>query len=430
MIEHCIEWGRVHFTENLTDIITDAHKLVTDPKEYYVQLKKEGNTTFQLEKLTHIKELIELSLHKSFDKCIEFAVRKFTENFDYRIQQLLHNFPADYTNKDGSKFWSGSKRVPHPIRYDSKDELSIWFISSYAILLATSLSIENTKDIDYIKAYAAKVNIPDFVPKRIKIKVNDNDNDNDDNTGNIGADEENQLSNLMTELSIYDKSKYDPAIFKPHEFEKDDDTNYHIDFIHACSNLRAENYRITQCDRNKTKMIAGKIIPAIATTTAAITGLVALQIYTLLQTNKMDYMRNVFMNLAVNLFVLTEPSPKIEHRDKEYDPFLLGPVKAVPPNWSVWDKIVVNGPMTIRQFIDHFENIYGVEVSIITCKNITLIQTFQKSNEDRKDKLIEVVYKEHAKTNQDGKKYLILDVSADTTDGAAAIMPLIKYNLN
>ena len=31
----------------------------------------------------------------------------------------------------------------------------------------------------------------------------------------------------------------------PVEFEKDDDTNFHMDFIVACSNLRATNYGIT-----------------------------------------------------------------------------------------------------------------------------------------------------------------------------------------
>ncbi len=428
MIEHCIEWGRAHFSENFSDIINDAYKLVSDPKQYYVQLKKEGNTTFQLEKLTHIKQLIELALSDSFDKVMEFAVQKFTENFDYKIQQLLYNFPADYTNKDGSKFWSGSKRVPHPIRYDVHNELAFGFVASYAILLARALSIKNIGDIDYIKSYSSTINIPDFVPKNVKIIAEEGESN--DSGNNIGTGEESQLSNLMNELSIYDDKKQDPSIFKAHELEKDDDTNYHIDFIHACSNLRAENYKITQCDRNKTKMIAGKIIPAIATTTAAITGLVALQIYTLLQTNKLDYMRNVFMNLAVNLFVLTEPEPKIEHKDKEFDPFLLGPVKAIPPKWSVWDKIVVEGPMTIKQFIDHFDKAHDVEVSIITCRNITIVQTFQPSNKDRMGRLVEDVYKDFGKVSLDGKKYLVLDVSADTKDGAAAVMPLIRYNLN
>ena len=176
-------------------------------------------------------------------------------------------------------------------------------------------------------------------------------------------------------------------------------------------------------------MIAGKIIPAIATTTAAITGIVALQLYTLLQTNDISFMRGAFINLAVSLFVLTEPAEKIEHKDKEYDALMLGPIKAVPPKWTVWDKIEVDGPMTFRQFIDKMKSDYGVEINIITCSNTTLIQTFIKSNKERYDKNIEEVYNSLSKYPLGDKaKYLVLEVSADTEDGAAAIMPLVKYN--
>ena len=40
-------------------------------------------------------------------------------------------------------------------------------------------------------------------------------------------------------------------------------------------NLRASMYSIETADRLKTKKIAGKIVPAIATTTAAVAGLVS-----------------------------------------------------------------------------------------------------------------------------------------------------------
>ena len=428
MIEHCIEWARDKFNEYFSDIINDVKKLLENKDKYYSNLKKEGNTTLQLNKLKLIKELIVLSSEKNIDKVIEFAIMQYTDNYVYRIKQLLFNFPEDYTNKDGSNFWSGSKRVPHPLPYNSNDELAFLFVKNYATILARALSINGDLSDNHIKEVSSKFKIPEFVPKNVKIKIKDDEPDDPQKlSANEQELEEAELSSLMKELSLYDKKKADPEKIHPEDFEKDDDTNGHIDFIYACSNLRARNYKIKECDRQKTKMIAGKIIPAIATTTASITGIVSLQLYTLYQTNKIEYLRDCYLNLGINVMIMSEPREAIKNQDKENDPLLLGPVKAIPPNWTIWDKITINKSMTCKELIEYIMKEYNVEVSTITAGNFTIFQSYSKTAKARMTKKIEEIYNEQSKGKlNDNIKHLYLEISGDVGE-AMALMPLFKY---
>ncbi len=49
------------------------------------------------------------------------ALELFHAHFSTQIRQLLHNFPADYTDSMGVKFWSGPKRPPTPAEFDAAD---------------------------------------------------------------------------------------------------------------------------------------------------------------------------------------------------------------------------------------------------------------------------------------------------------------------
>uniref|UniRef100_A0A8C5BVG7 Ubiquitin-like modifier activating enzyme 1 n=1 Tax=Gadus morhua TaxID=8049 RepID=A0A8C5BVG7_GADMO len=151
-----------------------------------------------------------------------------------------------------------------------------------------------------------------------------------------------ELKTLLPNLESTNKFKL-TAI----EFEKDDDSNFHMDFIVAASNLRAENYDIPPADRHK--LIAGKIIPAIATTTGSVVGLVCLELIKIVQGHtKLESFKNGFMNLALPFFAFSEPIAAPSHKYYEID-------------WTLWDRFEVKGiqpngeEMTLRQFIDYFK---------------------------------------------------------------------------
>merc|ERR1712038_557614 len=104
---------------------------------------------------------------------------------------------------------------------------------------------------------------------------------------------------LLADLRVSTESLPGDSL-APADFEKDDDKNFHIDFITACSNLRASNYEIETAPRHQVKLIAGKIIPALATTTAMITGLVGIELYKLaLGLDTVEAFRNSYCNLGI-----------------------------------------------------------------------------------------------------------------------------------
>jgi len=95
-------------------------------------------------------------------------------------------------------------------------------------------------------------------------------------------------------------------------------------------------------------------------------------------------MRNSFMNLALPLWLFSEPLPPIQAQDKEYDEVLMGPVRAVPPKFTTWDKLNVEGPMTLKQFIEHVSTTYNVKASIISCGKCCIHNAYGGSGGDDK----------------------------------------------
>jgi ubiquitin-activating enzyme E1 len=151
----------------------------------------------------------------------------------------------------------------------------------------------------------------------------------------------------------------------PIDFEKDDDSNKHMDFIVSTSNLRAENYEIEKADKMKTKQIAGRIIPAIATTTAAVAGLICLELYKIIIGNgkcKLEDFKNGFFNLALPFFAFSEPiaAPKKKYNDTE---------------WTLWDRFDIEGDITLQELMDLFKNKHGLEITMVS-QGVSMLYSF------------------------------------------------------
>lgn len=127
-------------------------------------------------------------------------------------------------------------------------------------------------------------------------------------------------------------------LLKVEEFEKDDDSNFHIDFIYAAGNARALNYGLPVMDWIQVKLKAGRIVPALATTTAAVSGLQTIELIKLIKRGKnfkladaqfkFENFRNCFLNLAVPSMMLAEPDIPVKSKLK---------ANLTVDNWERWE---------------------------------------------------------------------------------------------
>ena len=121
-------------------------------------------------------------------------------------------------------------------------------------------------------------------------------------------------------------------------------------------------------DIYKVKMISGKITPSIATTTASIVGLVSLQLFSLMQSEDINFLRECSFNLAFNNYMNTSPTPcgyikNIENKEN---------IKYIPDEFTVWDFIEINESMTIKEFIEFIKEKYKVNITSISSNNLNL----------------------------------------------------------
>jgi len=331
---------------------SEYKKFLTDPLNYISLLG--GGSGASLVTLNYINKQLKFPIN-SFEPCIQFAVKKFHAFFHNQPMQLLHMFPLDSKLKDGSLFWTLPKRPPTPILFHAHTDSHLDFVWAVANLAAKVFQVGFDKTLwphEKVAAYAATLPLAPFKPKSNKEIVTDE-------KVTKAPEQKVDIDEYQTAVELIKSSvnKLPNLSIRVEEFEKDDDNNFHVDFITAASNLRAANYGIEPADKMETKRIAGRIIPAIATTTACVAGLVCIELIKVImqdipEQRDVAIFKNTFFNLALPILTMSEPAPakKIPILGSAY--------------YTLWDSWNVKQPtMTLQEFFKFFKMKYGLDVT-------------------------------------------------------------------
>ncbi|GJN66317.1 hypothetical protein PLICBS_000334 [Purpureocillium lilacinum] len=417
-IEHTIAWSKEYMFERcFVKAPQTVNLYLTQPNFLEATLKQGGN---QKETLETIRNFLTTERPRTFEDCIAWARMLFETEFSNKIQQLLYNFPKDSETSSGTPFWSGPKRAPDALKFDPNNPTHFGFIVAAANLHAFNFNIKSPgTDKEIYLRELENVIVPDFTPDaNVKIQADDKEPDPNANTS---FDDSDELDKIIA--SIPSPNTLSGFQLQPVEFEKDDDTNHHIDFITACSNLRAENYKIEPADRHKTKFIAGKIIPAIATTTALVTGLVVLELYKVIDgKTDLEQYKNGFINLALPFFGFSEPiaSPKVEYQ---------GPDGKVTLD-KIWDRFEVDD-ITLQELIDYFKA-KGLSISMLSSGVSLLYASFfppaklKERYAMKLSKLVETISKKPIPSHQ---KEVIFEIVAEDLAEEDVEVPYIKVRV-
>ncbi|KAI8913608.1 hypothetical protein EDD86DRAFT_201034 [Gorgonomyces haynaldii] len=407
-IEHTIQWARDLF-EGLFHGPAENVNQYLSQQNYLDNLQKQGGN--HSETLNSIHSFLVVDKPVTFEECVKWARLKFEDLYSNSIQQLLYNFPKDSVTSSGTPFWSGPKRAPTPLVFDFNDQTHYDFVVAAANLHAFNYGIKGTTDKQVFKTVLDSMIVPEFVPKQgVKIAVNESEL--------AQQSQENTFDSIAK--NIPPASSFAGMRLSPVEFEKDDDTNFHMDFITAASNLRANNYAIANANRHRTKLIAGRIIPAIATTTALVTGLVCLELYKLIDERKtVDDYKNGFVNLALPFFGFSEPilAPKFKYYETE---------------WTLWDRFDVHGDVTLKELIDLFKTKHELEITMLSAGQTMLYSFFmppKKLQERLQMRLTEAISSITKKPLPAHTTNLVLEVCVNDRDGEDVEVPYIKVHL-
>lgn len=424
-IEHCVEWANEIFYQLFHENIKLYNIFLSDKDKFIKEASKEPDDIF-LNKFEIVKSIYDILINDNqaikTDKILELSIHQFYNLYYISIKNLLLFYPLD-SYENGVLFWSGSRKKPNPINFlDINDKMTRQFLYCFCYIFSHCLNIDFNYKIFGNNEIISKTKIIFDKIKNQKINVNIN---------------EEEKNNLIKQFNVIkDKINNNSEInlkINELEFEKDGLTNNHIEFIQACSNLRARNYNITEENKNKILMISGKIIPSVPTSTSSIVGYLCIQLINLLYSNDTEnVVRNAYADLGLNIFDLIKQK-KIEEIEKDEK-----------KEESKYPIIQIKGSKTCREFLDHIKEKYNYDIfhfeinnKIIYDKRVTKDPHINKRELEKSKKKIEDLYFQQTKNKneeiEEENKNLMIKINCRKINEKNEIIetiynyPLIKY---
>ncbi len=372
-IHHTLTWAREQFDSIFVATPEDLIRHYADVN-YVSNLLDRMPPAGKVETLRRLVFAAEFAKTASLASCVAEARRLFDTWYTSEIRSLLESQPPDSVDEQGVPFWSAPKRAPKPLVFDFANELHLGFVVTAARLLAVRHSLEPA-GIDRHFVLTQEGKEESLIRGKSAVSL----------LTKVLADDTAEATRIAALLGIgqHDNNRVTPHLTAV-KFEKDDDSNGHIDFMHYTANLRALNYGITPIERLETKKIAGNIIPAMVTTTAAITGLVLQQLYhfaTLERPYALETFKEAQLDLASNLLAFAEPQQCPKTVSTKH-------FRAIPEGFTLWDSFdIAIGSPTIQKLGAWLTATYNVSLKSVTCEGVSLFRASDKETREARAKM-------------------------------------------
>jgi ubiquitin-activating enzyme E1 len=416
-IEHTIHWAKEAFGTEFTSIPGEVMSYVHSNAQWRAALARDPSSKSGA--IRHIVAAL-AGVPRTWADCVAWARLKFEDYFANEIKQLMYNLPVG-TVRDGKPVWGGAKRPPTPAVFSAADAQHVDFIIAAASLRAVVFGLTpQPGDRAGAAAIAAQVTLPEWKPRVQEIAVKDEDEKNNANNNAAAAA---SAEKTVTEADLPPPGRFESLRLKVQDFEKDDDENFHVDFVAAVSNLRATNYGIPTVSRDHTKFIAGKIIPAMITTTAAATGLVGLEFLKYMCGAKdLQQYRNSFMNLAVPLFNNTPPT-----RAAKAKSYMTS--KGTEVSFTNWDRIDIGDgtrDLRLEEIVDALKQRYDIDTDMISTSTAKLLYTGPFTKKDKMQQTVTQILEGLGCPVKDDAETVAL-IATGTSNDVDVDIPPIQY---